>query len=116
MVEIGRSEEGAWVVEVNGTLDLTSARELVELIEARRRGERVVVDFRHAREIHDAAIGLLASCLRRGPPADVDLRCLCEHQARVFRYFGCQTRSPVAELDDALDVAPPEDPANTEHL
>jgi anti-anti-sigma regulatory factor len=116
MVEIGRSEDGAWVVEVNGTLDLRSARELVELILARRRGEHVIIDFRHAREIHDAAIGQLANCLRHNPPPQVDLRCLCEHQARVFRYFGCSTHSPVADLHDALDVAPPEDPANTEHL
>jgi anti-anti-sigma regulatory factor len=102
-LEVVRETAGSTVtLRLRGHLDGTAAYQLDELLSAEA-GQDVVLDFSHVKQFPDLTVGLLTQALGKRP---VRLRGLCEHQARVFRYFGVTTVSAPAAA-----YYLPEDPA-----
>ncbi len=90
------------VIRLEGVLDGLAARRLEGLLVDADAGARLHVDLTQVREFHDFGIAVLAHALTR-TRAHVTVRGLRQHQVRVLRYFGVDTRA--LESAGATDAA-----------
>jgi STAS domain len=93
---------GEILVRLEGKFDAVAAWQMRARIGALARGVNVVIDFSQVLEFQDLGVAVMATSLaaREGPR--VTVRGLCQHQHRMFRYFGVDL--------DALRAADPSMP------
>ena len=101
-----------FVIRMEGTFDVPTARQLAGTLADISPGMEVSVDLTHVREFNDFGIALLAQA-PRDSPAHISLRGLRQHQYRMLRYLGVENgvlRSSQAdspfELADQEEMSP----------
>jgi anti-anti-sigma regulatory factor len=79
---------GEILVRLDGKFDAVAAWQVRARLGALPRTAKVVMDFSQVREFQDLGVAVMATSLaaREGP--HVVVRGLCQHQHRMFRYFG----------------------------
>jgi anti-anti-sigma regulatory factor len=95
---------GEILVRLDGKFDAVAAWQIRARLGALPRNANVVIDFSQVREFQDLGVAVMASSLaaREGP--HVVVRGLCQHQHRMFRYFGVDLDALRA---DDLTTPPP---------
>jgi hypothetical protein len=76
-----------FVLKANGTLDLPSARHLLEIAAEAQPNVPIVLDLSEVKESQDAALGLLVLSLGRAGHS-LSYQGLGNHQQRLIEYLG----------------------------
>lgn len=98
-----------FVIRMEGTFDVPTARQLAGTLADVSPGLEVSVDLTHVREFNDFGIALLAQALRDSP-AHISLRGLRQHQYRMLRYLGVESGALRAgQADGAYEMADSEE-------
>lgn len=85
---------GALQLRFDSRFTVPEAKHLRDSVLALGPIERLTLDFTAVRELHDAALAILASLLEALPGTRFVVRGLTMHQWRLLRYFGIENPSP----------------------
>jgi STAS domain-containing protein len=96
---------GEILFRLDGKFDAVAAWQMRSRLGALPRSVNVVLDFSQVREFQDLGVAVMATSLaaREGP--HVIVRGLCQHQHRMFRYFGVDLDATRDE--ESLPTPPP---------
>jgi STAS domain len=82
---------GDAVFSIAGVFNAFTARRYAAQLAELPPAASVVLDFSHAREVTDLALGVLATTVAASPHPRIVLRGLTTHHERMLRYLGIHT-------------------------
>ena len=94
-----------FVVGIEGTFDPAAASILRVELARTRAPKTVVLDFSHAREVHDLGLAMVARALAADGVA-VRFRGISHHQERMLKYLGLAAAELHAASGDEPDQRP----------
>jgi hypothetical protein len=96
---------GETLVRLEGKFDAVAAWQMRARLGALPLTAEIVIDFSQVREFQDLGVAVLATCLAARDGPNVAVRGLCQHQRRMFRYFGVDVDA--LHADGSLPTPPP---------